>query len=679
MPEFLDNILPGNYWITKSMEFSKTSTSGTLWYLKKWLVYYQFIFFRRTLQRQDYTEIATIFNEYIEQLPEQIQEAAEKFFFSVNIKGDSFLTLNEYINTGGGTFDNERAEEDFNREAKKFYFVYVMGLGGQAGYKKQIKELLEERHSHNEIREIMYTRMQKEGRGEGYINQQFSDYHAPLRNERQIFFYYGLFHGSERSDLGGFYRLTTVGATMLRASPEELKIVWEHQKLKMISQTPLTDITLSEKTQENINHPERFGIRYHPYYTLLKAISLLGNITQEVYQFIISRIRETDNLEEIVASISDGQLDPNSIEQLLAQFERRGDLESEDFTKELKKFVLGISNFSLDNETNDSAILKLGRDITILRKDKFEFLLNIYGKITQYLDSQYLLLYQSCESFLRESYVKRAQGNPEKARIVDTYEWSRYIINIDFSLLINTLYGHTALRLEEFGYKISRAQFKEIYPFYINMMAAAGISSSNEFIELMIEVQSTLADGRAWTSGEDEAADAPTPIETGIDLARLEALSQTKIASIKRVRNGSLIRALRSLYVTNYASPATGLVPCDACTEETFFTTQKVPYLEFHHIIPFSTDNGPDHYLNLVGICPDCHRIFTFGEKRIRTERYGHLSTNNHLKINLYDRALRLYTAGMLEPLNVEFLYKEGILSEPQYNTFMNQDPIAPL
>ena len=32
---------------------------------------------------------------------------------------------------------------------------------------------------------------------------------------------------------------------------------------------------------------------------------------------------------------------------------------------------------------------------------------------------------------------------------------------------------------------------------------------------------------------------------------------------------------------------------------KTFINTNNLPYLEFHHLIPFSTDNGPDHYLNL--------------------------------------------------------------------------------
>lgn len=44
MEEFKENIIPGNYFLTKSMEFTKKNTSGTLWYLKKYLVLYYNIF-----------------------------------------------------------------------------------------------------------------------------------------------------------------------------------------------------------------------------------------------------------------------------------------------------------------------------------------------------------------------------------------------------------------------------------------------------------------------------------------------------------------------------------------------------------------------------------------------------------------------------------------------------------
>ncbi len=83
MDEFLNNILPGNYWITKSMEFSKVNTSGTLWYLKKWFVYYEYIFFKKTIHEKDYSEIIEIFDKFIESLDLSVREKAKAFFYEV--------------------------------------------------------------------------------------------------------------------------------------------------------------------------------------------------------------------------------------------------------------------------------------------------------------------------------------------------------------------------------------------------------------------------------------------------------------------------------------------------------------------------------------------------------------------------------------------------------------------
>ena len=44
MDALINKLTPGNYWLTKSMEFNRIGSSGTLWYLKKWITFYKFIF-----------------------------------------------------------------------------------------------------------------------------------------------------------------------------------------------------------------------------------------------------------------------------------------------------------------------------------------------------------------------------------------------------------------------------------------------------------------------------------------------------------------------------------------------------------------------------------------------------------------------------------------------------------
>ena len=92
--EFIDEIIPGNYWITKSMEFRKINSSGTLWYLKKWIVFYEYLFLNKSFNQDSYKEIVEIFNNFIRSLPENNREEAVKFFFKVDIrKPEKFMSL----------------------------------------------------------------------------------------------------------------------------------------------------------------------------------------------------------------------------------------------------------------------------------------------------------------------------------------------------------------------------------------------------------------------------------------------------------------------------------------------------------------------------------------------------------------------------------------------------------
>jgi hypothetical protein len=61
-----------------------------------------------------------------------------------------------------------------------------------------------------------------------------NDYMAFLRNERQILFYYGLFHSkSSGSNDKEFSSLTPVGELALKSNFYEFLSVWEHQKIKI--------------------------------------------------------------------------------------------------------------------------------------------------------------------------------------------------------------------------------------------------------------------------------------------------------------------------------------------------------------------------------------------------------------------------------------------------------------
>lgn len=46
---------------------------------------------------------------------------------------------------------------------------------------------------------------------------------------------------------------------------------------------------------------------------------------------------------------------------------------------------------------------------------------------------------------------------------------------------------------------------------------------------------------------------------------------------------------------------------CEGCGSEAPFQTKKEPFLECHHVHRLA-DGGPDHPINVVALCPNCHR-----------------------------------------------------------------------
>lgn len=66
---FLNSIVPGNYFITKSMELTKSTFSGTLWYTKKFIVLYYYIFLNKNITTDEAVkEICNLFDSYITSL-----------------------------------------------------------------------------------------------------------------------------------------------------------------------------------------------------------------------------------------------------------------------------------------------------------------------------------------------------------------------------------------------------------------------------------------------------------------------------------------------------------------------------------------------------------------------------------------------------------------------------------
>ena len=241
MEEFKESLVPGNYFLTKSMEFTRDSVSGTLWYLKKYLVLYYNIFLTDGVSTEEgINNIINIFNNFINSLPQECQQDATDFFFPSEV--DIRNNYNKFTNfKGNKMFSNKSEENDYMNIVKKYYFVYLMQIGGQSKVKKYIREhLYKPDFNMEKLDDIINQYLIEHPENSYNVMQIKNDYHASLRNERQILWYYGFVHSKSTgsSDIE-FSSLTPVGEAAINADYNEFRIIWEHQKLKMISQ-PVT-------------------------------------------------------------------------------------------------------------------------------------------------------------------------------------------------------------------------------------------------------------------------------------------------------------------------------------------------------------------------------------------------------------------------------------------------------
>jgi len=173
----------------------------------------------------------------------------------------------------------------------------------------------------------------------------------------------------------------------------------------------------------------------------------------------------------------------------------------------------------------------------------------------------------------------------------------------------------------------------------------------------------------------------PRNVNVEVSIENLEelskrALSENDYYNIYRKRSSSLIRSLKTYYYNNFKD-SQNLIPCECCSEKTFINTNNLPYLEFHHLIPFSTDNGPDHYLNLYALCSNCHSKMHHLHFSMKPDLYNELANNNLLEKTYIERLETLYSHGFLEAIHLDYLLKENIINNDEYEGFMSRSSNA--
>jgi 5-methylcytosine-specific restriction protein A len=89
-------------------------------------------------------------------------------------------------------------------------------------------------------------------------------------------------------------------------------------------------------------------------------------------------------------------------------------------------------------------------------------------------------------------------------------------------------------------------------------------------------------------------------------LKELKDIALGSSSDVKSVKQKQQEVYVRSTAIKEYVLKRAGGI-CEYCLKDAPFKTKLGPYLECHHILRLS-DGGPDHPLNVIGICPNCHR-----------------------------------------------------------------------
>lgn len=659
--EFEKFLLPGNYALTKSMEITKKRDSGTLWYTKKFLVWYYFIFLTNEIQTRGYIEkIRKIFELYVDSITnEKVREEARRYFFPecdlINCNSENFRSFEDF--KGKKDFDTMSEKIKFEEESKKYYIAFLLGSGGQSGIKEYIKKnIYKKDFDMTKLDEIITSYRDFNGN----LNQIKNDYHGFLRNERQILFYYGYFHSkSSGANDKEFSSLTPVGELALYATFDEFLCIWEHQKIKMISQPLTIEIKDVPSCYRDKAH-NYFGISYSPYLDILRYLKDYNKITVEEYQYIISRnknqlnIKDWKNSEEIFENIE-------KIKDTVKSFKRLRDKKNEDSNKELSKYLLGIIDLEKDKGYNSFSFLTKNYSLKEEVREKFEKILSEYEKLEDYKEKKYLQIFENSEKELRQKYIDENY----KVDLKNEAAWKLYLVRPEKIILLGIM-------------QLNEENTSMLFEKYKNILKSLEIKSKTK-LEKELKIYKDVIENNKEFVEEDwyeEMDTSEITKESKEDLLRkikeISIISDSGIGyEIERKRNMTLISLLKSYYIQIY-SLENKLLKCECCGKTTFITKKDEPYLEYHHLIPFGNENkGPDHYLNIFALCPECHRKMHYLKLDEKEGLYKELSNNNYFNKTIVNRLNELKEERILQSYQIDYLLCENAITESEYKELL--------
>ena len=139
--------------------------------------------------------------------------------------------------------------------------------------------------------------------------------------------------------------------------------------------------------------------------------------------------------------------------------------------------------------------------------------------------------------------------------------------------------------------------------------------------------------------------------------------------TMERKRNSML----RDFYATYKLQ--NGHDQCEICGSKLLKNLKGEYICNYHHVLPFNEAGalGPDHYLNLLGICSNCHdKVHAKIAGEQRQELYKLISDNSCFKFSVFDRIKTMYKRGYLFNASLEYAVAMGMITTSQKFEIVN-------
>lgn len=709
--ELIKNSLKYNkIWLAKD-KYIYRSSIGEHWHLKKFIVLYKkFLVEREEINKETFIEIANNFKEFIESIKElNIKKDAENFFFLPI----DFRNYKQILNFK--EFDDLK---EFDDSARKYFIVYLMGLGMQSGIKKAIGELLYKNKKITiseimkfipKIKEQEIKNKKKEGKIPRSIKDStetiFSDFHAEIRNYRQLLSYFGILPPEEDG-----YEMNEIGNLIYKSNSDLIMAIWEHQKIKLRYGNPYSrPITSHNPESEYKNYEDFLDFNVSPYIAIIEVLFNLFNLDKskayidfEDYKYVICREAPFD-IKEVIKKINKYRsLEERDKEKIRKLFKSRPktrkfsfDREkssSEDFLKELSNLSYGICAYEY-LETNKSiwpVIKYKSQRLEIVNSKNFIKLSKLFIWLKNYMTDSYQNLYKDISSYnslknldeiyrdskadyrlnlikIRAHYLKN-YGKDLNDFYNDTLnQWKKYISEIDYKLLIWTYsYG---IYLREHGDK-GDSHLSEITGIEINTLnsiikrALTSIEKEDDsfldnFNLKIPEYKEDLNRISDWLNSQIKD-NSYSVIKQRIKKEGNDLLYSFMGGQRKRKRNMKMMlftqkQRLNNKIVMEVRNPNYPIDCCDVCNRK-FIGNEP----ECHHIIPFEIF-GPDTPLNYTFLCKECHKIFTHKTRASqKLEAIKRLKEKGIIRKEFFERMIK---ENDLKPMHLDFLHLEGYIN----------------